>query len=183
MCPEKFYSKYIIKSYFISSFYLSNLSDIPKIRDIKLKLLFTSIAKLNCINGVLSFSILTKTRPKLINSLKNYKENRVDISGLNFTINKNKFLFLGELLSDFFPDNRDSFIRLKKEPIFSNNISFYKFLDSIYVDKIYEISCLVRNSQQIKFKIFFNFTSSNPLYNTFLFNIWVSDKFIPKPLL
>jgi len=182
MNSKTFYSKYIINSYFISNFNLFKLSQIPIIKHVKLKLLFTSINKINTINGVLAFSILTKTRPKLINSLKNYKENRVDISGITFLINKNKFTFLNDFVIDYIPDNMDSFVRLKKEPVFFDNISFFKFFDSIYVDKIYEISCLIRNSQQIKFNVLLKTNVEDLFYNTFLFNIFIGSKLLPKPL-
>jgi len=182
MNPIKFYNEYIINTYFISNFNLSKLSQIPKINHIKLKLLFTNSSKVNSVTSLLAFSILTQTRPKLIKGLKNYKENKVELAGLEFIINKNKFIFLEEFLTQYLLDNMDSFIRLKLQPKFINNLMFYKFFDSLYVDKIYEINGIVRNSQQIKFKIFLETCNNKHLYNTFLFNILIHRNVLPKPL-
>ena len=178
----KFYNKYIINSYFISNFNLSKHSQIPKINHIKLKILFTNLSKVNCVTSFLSFSILTKTKPKFIKGLKNYKENKTDIIGLEIIINKNKFLFLEEFLTQYLLDNMDSFIRLKKLPKFIKYIAFYKYFDSLYVDKIYELNNIVRNSQQIKFMLFFETFNEKHIFNTFLFNILINKQVLPKPL-
>jgi hypothetical protein len=76
----------------------------------------------------------------------------------------------------------DSFVRLKILPKFITNLMFYKYFDSLFVDKIYEINGIVRNAQQIKFQIFFDTNNKNALYNTFLFNILVNKNVLPKPL-
>lgn len=178
----KFYNKYIINSYFISNFKLLKSLDIPKIKHIKLKILFTNLTKTNSVTSFLSFSILTKTKPKSIKGLKNYKENKTDVAGLQFIINKNKNIFLEEFINEYLLDNADSFVKLKKQPKFIKNLMFYKFFDSLYVDKIYELNNIVRNSQQIKFKFYFETYMKNLILNTFLFNILVHKNVLPKPL-
>ena len=182
MTGIKFYNKYIINSYFISNFNLLKLSEISKVKHIKLKLLFTNSSKVTSLTSVLAFSILTQTRPKLIKGLKNYKENKVELAGLEFIINRNKFSFLDEFLGQYLADNMDSFVRLKVQPKFINNLMFYKFFDSLFVDKIYEINGIVRNSQQIKFKIFIETYNKKHLYNSFLFNILIHKNILPRPL-
>lgn len=178
------YNKYIINSYFISNFNVLKLSQIPKLKKIKLKLFFINLNRINYITSSLSFIVLTKTKPLVIKGLKNYKENKTDIAGLSFIISKNKFFFLEELITEYLLDNKDSLIRLKKQSIFLKYISFYKYFDSLYVDKIYELSKLVRNTQQLQFLLFLetNKSVTKNEYSTFLFNILINRSVLPKPL-
>jgi hypothetical protein len=184
MNPILFYNKYIIRSYFISNFNLLKLSQIPKLKKIKLKIFFINLNRINYVTSSLSFIILTKTKPIIIKGLKNYKENRTDIAGLSFIISKNKFFFLEELVSQYLLDNKDSLIRLKKQSTFLKYVSFYKYFDSLYVDKIYELNKLIRNTQQLKFLLFLetNKLVANNMHSTFLFNILINRSILPKPL-
>lgn len=158
------------------------MKNIPKLNKIKLRILFTSISKINYITSFLVFSILTQTKPFLKKGLKNYKENKVDLEGLDFIINKHKYDFLSEFNSFYILDNKECFIRLKKQPKFISVLNFNKYLENTYFDKIYELASIVRNTQQIKFRIFFEYNSMNANYNNFFFNLMIHHNVLPKIL-
>jgi hypothetical protein len=175
-----FYDKFIISSYFISNFNLSNSRNIKKLKIIRVKILFKSLTKLNFITTLLSFAILTQTKPSLIKGLKNYKENRIELKGLTFLINKKKYIFLYNfLINDLLEDNKDAIKRLKSLPTLCNTLVLEKYLENIFVDKIYQLSNSVRNTAQVQVR----FTPINKkmgnLFQSFLFNVLINESVFP----
>lgn len=180
MSSIKFYDKYIISSYFISNFKLKSDFEIKKLKLLKLKITFKNLSKLNYISTYLSFSILTKTKPYFIKGLKNYKENKIELKALNFLLNNKKYNFLQDFIEILILDNRDSIKRLNNLPLLIDTLILEKYLESIYTDKIYELSNLVRNTNQLILEISF-FNNKMPiLQRTFLFNIFINQNILPK---
>jgi len=179
----KFYFKYIINSYFISNYCLITTRDIIKLTKIKIRILFKNFIKVNYITSFLVFSILTQTKPIFLKGLKNYKENKVDLKGLDFINSKFKYDFLFELSSIYMLDNKDCFARLKKSPKMIYSLIFNKYFEGVYFDKIYELNSTVRNTQQINFKILFAYNlNSNKIYKNFLFDLMLHSSILPKTL-
>lgn len=176
----KFYDKFIISSYFISNFKLKSDFEIKKLKLLKLRITFKNLSKLNYISTYLSFSILTKTKPCFIKGLKNYKENRTELKGLNFSLNNKKYEFLKDFIEVLILDNRDSLRRLNNVPSLMDTLNLEKYLESIYTDKIYELSNLVRNTNQINLEISFFNSKMSILQRTFLLNILISQNILPK---
>lgn len=179
----KFYSKYIINSYFISNYFLVNTKEILKLTKIKTRILFKNFIKANYITSFLVFSIFTQTKPIFIKGLKNYKENKMDLKGLDFTNSKFKYEFLFEFIFFYLLENKDSFSRLKKFPKMINSLTFNKYFESIYFDKVYELNNTIRNTQQISFKILFLYNpSTKGIYQNFFFDLMLHSSILPKIL-
>lgn len=179
----KFYFKHIINSYFISNYCLINTKDILKLTKIKTQILFKNFMKVNYITSFLVFSILTQTKPIFLKGLKNYKENKVDLKGLDFINSKFKYDFLFELIFSYILENKDCFMRLKKSPKTIYSLIFNKYFESIYFDKIYELNSTIRNTQQINFKIFFIYNlNTNKIYKNFFFDLMLHSSILPKTL-
>jgi len=176
----KFYDKFIISSYFISNYKLKSDFEIKKLKLLKLRITFKNLSKLNYISTYLSFSILTKTKPFFIKGLKNYKENRTELKGLSFSLNKKKYEFLKDFIETLILDNRDSIKRLNNVPSLMDTLILEKYLESIYTDKIYELSNLVRNTNQLNLEINFFNNKMSTLQRTFLFNIYINQNILPK---
>jgi len=175
----KFYNSFIIKSYFLSNFLIRNTKNIIKLNGIKIKIFFLITTKINYVTNFLVFSILTKTNSFFLKGLKNYKENKINLSSLIFFLNKKKYIFLSEFLNLFLIENLDSIKRLKKSPNVINTLILNKFLNSLLIDKIYELNCVLRNSQQIIIYLSFFSKKKIDMQSFFLFNILVNSKKIP----
>ena len=120
----KFYNSFIIKSYFLSNFLIRNTKNIIKLNGIKIKIFFLNTTKINYVTNFLVFSILTKTNSFFLKGLKNYKENKINLSSLIFFLNKKKYIFLSEFLNLFLIENLDRIKRLKKIQVEKENTKF-----------------------------------------------------------
>ena len=101
------------------------------------------------------------------------------MSSLIFILNKKKYVFLDEFLNLFLLENLDSIKRLKKSPNVINTLVLNKFLNNLLVDKIYELNCTLRSSQQIIIYLSFFFKKKISIQSFFLFNILINSKRIP----
>ena len=175
----KFYNSYIINSYFISNFLIQKVEKIIRLKGLKINIFFLNLNKINYVTNFLVFTILTKTNSFFLKGLKNYKENKINLSSLIFFLNKQKFQFLSEFLNFFLLENLVSIKRLKKSPNLMDVLILNKFLNSILVDKIYELNCISRNSQQVIFYFSFFFKKKINMQSFFLFNILINYKRVP----
>lgn len=183
MNPIKFYDTFLYSSYVTSSFLIKSKKNIYKLNNIEIKIIFKSINKITPIISFLNFSIITKTKPFFLTGLKNYKENKINLKGLNFFINKNKYNFLFLFINEFLIENRDAIKKVKKEPKFFTSLILDKFLIHNSVDNIFDLCNISRNSQNINIQFSFNtkenFNNNQTIY---LFNSLISNFFLPKVL-
>ncbi len=184
MNPIKFYNIYTSKHYLISSFTFSNFKkNTSKLNNIKINIILKNNINKNIpIIYFLIFCILTKTKPFFIKGLKNYKENKVTLKGINICITKNIYYFLDIFINEILIENRDAIKKIKKEPSWFNVLIFDKLIINNSVDAIYDLSNINRNSHKIDTQFSLNLKKNIINQNIFLFNSLINKKYLPKVL-